>query len=334
MTIRDMKGKKHRILAENTLQARNRFEELSQFYYDTLRDIEMELDTYYRASDIISRKGYLKALTGQDMRSFKKQIEEFLQTDIREEWKRELEKLSSQSRVSRLQSMQVQLRQKIEELGKQEERILLESTRASYENTYYKTLFEVTKEIGTSKVFNMVNFRAIEVIQKQKWAIDNLNISERIWIRQDKVRNQLFYDLKRTVGLGEHPSVVAGEFAEKFNTSRKNAKRLLYSETARFTSEADKEVFEELDVERYQNIATLDNVTSDICVMMDLTIFPLREFDIGVTAPPFHPWCRTVTVPYYDDNIGERWARDGNKTYKVAGDITVKEWREKFVKAS
>jgi len=34
-----------------------------------------------------------------------------------------------------------------------------------------------------------------------------------------------------------------------------------------------------------------------------------NEFEPGVTALPFHPWCRSTTVPYFDEDfrqIGER----------------------------
>ena len=44
----------------------------------------------------------------------------------------------------------------------------------------------------------------------------------------------------------------------------------------------------------------------------------MSEWEIGVTAPPFHVYCRSTTVPYFDDglgSIGGRAARgDDGKT--------------------
>ncbi|MBQ5970240.1 MAG: hypothetical protein IJL52_09035 [Clostridia bacterium] len=61
----------------------------------------------------------------------------------------------------------------------------------------------------------------------------------------------------------------------------------------------------------------------------------MKEFKEGVTAPPFHPWCRCTTVPYFDDmkDIGERWMRDPEtgKTGVVPEDMTYQEWKEVFV---
>lgn len=60
----------------------------------------------------------------------------------------------------------------------------------------------------------------------------------------------------------------------------------------------------------------------------------MSEYQIGVTAPPFHPWCRGTTAPYFADmeGIGERWARDANgKAYEVPKDMTYRQWKQKYV---
>ena len=52
-----------------------------------------------------------------------------------------------------------------------------------------------------------------------------------------------------------------------------------------------------------------------------------------ITAPPFHVWCRSVTVPYFEDNYtGERAARSADgKTYYVPASMTYEEWRNSLV---
>ena len=60
----------------------------------------------------------------------------------------------------------------------------------------------------------------------------------------------------------------------------------------------------------------------------------MNDYKVGVTAPPFHPNCRTCTCPYFDDDFlkGDRAARgkDG-KTYYVPSDMKYSEWKEKYV---
>lgn len=60
----------------------------------------------------------------------------------------------------------------------------------------------------------------------------------------------------------------------------------------------------------------------------------MNKYEIGVTAPPFHPWCRGTTAPYFEDmqNIGERWARDADgKSYEVPKSMTYRQWKKKYV---
>ena len=58
----------------------------------------------------------------------------------------------------------------------------------------------------------------------------------------------------------------------------------------------------------------------------------MKDYQPGVTAPPFHVWCRSVTVPYFDDefNLGEKAARDveTGETYYVPSDMTYKDWKK------
>lgn len=96
------------------------------------------------------------------------------------------------------------------------------------------------------------------------------------------------------------------------------------------------ETAEELDVERYEKVATLDSLTSDICRFVDGKVFIMKEYEAGLTAPPSHYNCRTVTRPYFDDEFTEEEKRaargkDG-KTYYVPADMSYSSWYKEFVK--
>ena len=125
--------------------------------------------------------------------------------------------------------------------------------------------------------------------------------------------------------------------SNKINVSKANAGRLVMTESAYFSSTAQKECFKELDVERYEIEATLDGHTSDICQEMDGKVFKMSEYEERVTAPPFHVNCRSCTAPYFDDEFTKDEQRatrdeDGN-TYYVPADMTYKEWKRKYVKS-
>lgn len=72
----------------------------------------------------------------------------------------------------------------------------------------------------------------------------------------------------------------------------------------------------------------------DNLVNSTLPILLFQNKQAGSTAPPFHPWCRGTTAPYYEDmvGVGQRFARDKDgKTYAVPSDMTYAEWKQKFV---
>jgi hypothetical protein len=93
-------------------------------------------------------------------------------------------------------------------------------------------------------------------------------------------------------------------------------------------------------VDRYEYLATLDNRTSEICRELDGKVFDVKEAEVGVNQPPMHPYCRSTTIPSFeDDDIGayitDRIARDRNgNSYLVGKDVTFKEWAEKYASAS
>lgn len=103
------------------------------------------------------------------------------------------------------------------------------------------------------------------------------------------------------------------------------------TECSYFASVGQKDCFKDLDVEKYEIVATLDNKTSHICQEMDGKVFDMKDYEPGITAPPFHVFCRSTTAPYFDDEeaYGERVARDhAGNVYYVPSDMTYGEWKE------
>jgi SPP1 gp7 family putative phage head morphogenesis protein len=132
--------------------------------------------------------------------------------------------------------------------------------------------------------------------------------------------------------LGRSPDEAIKAIANKMKTSKNQAGRLVMTESAFFSSQSQGDAFNQLDVEQYEIVATLDSRTSEICQELDGQVFDMKDFQPGVTAPPFHVWCRTTTVPHFDDNYTERAARGADgKTYYVPGDMKYPDWKKTFV---
>ena len=61
----------------------------------------------------------------------------------------------------------------------------------------------------------------------------------------------------------------------------------------------------------------------------------MKDYEPGVTAAPFHVFCRTTSVPYFEDDFygGERAARgEDGKTYYVPDNMKYKDWEHPLLK--
>ena len=61
---------------------------------------------------------------------------------------------------------------------------------------------------------------------------------------------------------------------------------------------------------------------------MDGKVIDKKDYQPGVTVPPFHPNCRGTTCPWFDDmaDVGQRIARDNEgEVYYVPPDMTYRE---------
>ena len=166
------------------------------------------------------------------------------------------------------------------------------------------------------------------------WAVDGVNFSERIWSNKQKLIDVAYRELTQGIMLGRDPQKTIDAIAKQMNASKSQVGRLVMTEEAYFASASRKDCFNDLGVEKYVIVATLDNRTSEICQEMDGKVFKMSDYQPGTTAPPFHVNCRSTTAPYFEDMQGivERAARDENgKAYDVPGSMAYKEWKDRFV---
>ena len=117
------------------------------------------------------------------------------------------------------------------------------------------------------------------------------------------------------------------------NAAQYAASRLAQTEITRVITESDKDTFAEMGIDEVEIVGTLDLHTCDTCGDMDSKHMPRSEAKAGTTAPPFHPNCRCVIVPYDEEFRDEyRIMRDPvTGKSKIIENMTFKEWKEKYV---
>ncbi len=202
-----------------------------------------------------------------------------------------------------------------------------------YEGSYYHTAFEVQRGLGVGWTMHAINEEAIKKVLSRPWTADGQTFRDRCWTNKETLINAVNTQLTQMIIQGEAPDAAIRAISKQFNVSKAKAGRLVMTESAYFSSAAQKDCFNALGVEQYQVVAALDHETCDLCGKLDGKVFKMSEYQVGLTAPPFHPWCRCCTCPYFEDmaGIGERYARDAitGESFKVPGNMTYDQWKAK-----
>ena len=316
--------------------------EIEQIYKQAQKEIEGKINTWYQrfaTNNGVSMAEARKMLSGTDLKEFKWDVKDYIKygqdNALMGGWMKELENASAKFHISRLEALKMYTQNSLEVMFEKQLGITTGTMTDVLQSGYYHTAYELQKGFGIGWDIAGLDQAHIEKLLSKPWAADGRNFSERIWSNKQKLISEIHNELTRNVMLGQDPQKAIDAIAKKMNTSKYNAGRLVMTEEAYFSSAAQKDSFHDLDVEKYEIVATLDSHTSDICREMDGKVFPMKDFEAGVTAPPFHVYCRSTTVPYFDENfeqVGERAARnEDRKTYYVPADMTYQGWKEAFV---
>lgn len=315
--------------------------EIEKQYKAAQNELEAQIARWYQRfadSNGISLAQAKQWLKGQDLAEFKWDVKEYIkygkENAINGAWMQELENASSKFHISSLEALQIQTQNSLETMFAQQMGTMKKALSDVYASGYYHTAYAVQQGFGLGWDIAGLDQAQIEKVLSKPWAVDGYNFSTRIWNSKTKLIGEVHNELSKNLLTGADPQKAIDSLAKKMGTSKSNAGRLVMTEQAYFSSAAQKDCFNDLDVEEYEIVATLDSHTSDICRSLDGKVFKMSDYKPGVTAPPFHVYCRSTTAPHFKDNFdaGERAARGADgKTYYVPEDVTYSEWKKAFV---
>lgn len=331
--------------AAQNQKGKNCCNEIEQQYRTSIKSIDKKINEWYGRlavnNDVTMQDAY-KLLDANELKEFKWDVNQYIkygrENGVNGRWMKELENASAKYHISRLEAMKMDLRQEIENLTARQQKAIDKTMRNVYKDGYMHTAYEIQKGMHIGWDFSTIDKRKIEKVINSPWAADGKNFSERIWGNGTKLVGELNQILTQNIILGESPQKAIDKLSKRMDVSKRAAGRLVMTEQAFFSAASQREAFKELDVEEFEIVATLDSHTSNICRSMDGKHFPMSKWEVGVNAPPFHVYCRSTTVPYFDDEeelgiVGERAARnEDGEVYYVPGNMTYNEWEQAFVK--
>lgn len=139
----------------------------------------------------------------------------------------------------------------------------------------------------------------IDDILNTPWGTDNLTYLQRLSNHYDKWTTILANDAKLSILKQDSILDVVQQALKRGESIKTTLKRLLRTEANAVSSLSRKQVYKTISVKKYKFIHN-DGCNCKTCTDMDGQIFPLSEYEVGVTANPLHPNCRDYTIPVFD----------------------------------
>lgn len=310
---------------------------INDAFYNCLKEIEKEISVlYYRYAEDNELDYDLatKLLTGDEYKSFRMGLEEYMDLIDSPEIQLELNTLSTRSRISHLEETFFNIQKQIDKAYIYQHEAVESLMKESLQTNYHRVIFDIGVATGESVVKDFHKLTIREIVKEFERPWSGKNFSERIWKNRAKLKDALEEEIVKMAISGADCTQAIESVAKKMDVSKKAAATLVHTEQAYFSSLGTLKAYSEMGVDKYIYVATLDFRTSDICRDLDHEVFSIKDAQAGVNYPPMHPRCRSTTAPYTGAMEGTRTARDMfNNEVKVDKSLNYKEWHKKYVES-
>lgn len=340
----------HKRQERNEADALEVLKKMDAAYKEVRNNIESDLFSIFgrfMSDNGLSVTDAQEMLSGQEFKRWRKSLADYMKeieavgVDSLEGqalWL-EVEVLSARSRISRLDALHALIGANMAQVAAVQEKAVAEHLEALYYDDFmeggydfYKMGLETAVDAAESGALALSNAFVHEVIT-EPWS--GAMFSSRIWKNEWNMAQRVSEMVGRSLIAGHSTKRIARDIEEALGVDRRNAERLILTESAHVKTEADLQLFNTLDIRRVEFHATLDNRTcEEECAQHDGEIIAIKDLKDGINKPPLHPRCRCVLLPYNEALASvkkheKRIARNAEgKNIRVDGNMTYKEWRK------
>ena len=292
---REAEQRKHNIRDEAEYQ-----KHIHEIYQNMIDEIEKEINGFYgkyAKKEGITMAEAKKRAAKADIEVLGRKAARYVRDkDFSQQANEEMRLYNMTMKVNRLELLKAQIGLEMvagfDELQKYYEEKLTDRTSAEFE-----------RQAGILGKTIKSNAKAANAIVNASF--HNATFSDRIWMYQDMLKNELSSLLQTGLIQGQHPRKLATHLRKRFGVSRSNAERLMITEMARVQTEAQKQSFERNGFEEYTFLAL--GTACPICRALDGKHFKVKKMMPGTNAPPMHPRCRCSVAAYEDSEDYEAW---------------------------
>lgn len=321
--------------------------DLDDIYTKALTNISNDLNRWYlRFMDnngIVDYHQAKQMLNKKELKELRWTLDDYIkygqENAVNEKWIKQLENASARVHITRLEALEMQINNYVETIYSNYYKKTNSLIGNVLENSYYGTLFEISKGLNVKfDSFFLIDRKKIEKLLAKPWADPRENFSDNIWKNKDKLIHNLHKHLVIGLISNKTPDKIITDFAKAMNSSRNNASRVIMTESAYFSVLGQKECYNDLGIKKFEIVATLDGTTCKRCGSFDHKVINNKDFEAGITVPPFHCNCRCTTVPYFNDEFtrdSKRIARDADgDTIYVEYNMDYEKWKKEYLAES
>ncbi len=292
---RETEQRKHNIRDEAEYQ-----KHIREIYQNMIDEIEKEISGFYgkyAKKEGITLTEAKKRAAKADIEALGRKAARYVKTkDFSQQANDEMRLYNMTMKVNRLELLKAQIGLEMvagfDEMQKYYEEILTERAVSEFE-----------RQAGILGKTVQNNAKAADAIVNASF--HNATYSDRIWMYQGMLKNELSSLLQTGLIQGQNPRRLATHLRKRFGVSQNNAERLMITELARVQTEAQKQSFERNGFEEYTFLALGD--ACPICKALDEKHFKVKKMMPGTNAPPMHPRCRCSVAAYEDSEDYEEW---------------------------
>lgn len=292
---RETEQRKHNIRDEAEYQ-----KQIRAIYQNMIDEIEKEINGFYgkyAKKEGITMADARKRAAKADIEALGRKAAKYVkEKDFSEQANEEMRLYNMTMKVNRLEFLKAQIGLEMvagfDELQKYYNEILTE-----------RTISEFERQAGILGKTVQNNAKAANAIVNASF--HNATYSDRIWMYQDMLKNELNNLLQTGLIRGQNPRKLATHLRKRFGVSQSNAERLMITELSRVQAEAQKQSFIRNGFTKYTFVAL--GSACPICKALDGKHFEVEKMMPGENAHPMHPRCRCSVSAYEDSEDYEAW---------------------------
>ena len=307
---------------ETDTYARN----IMDLYDETANQLENEINAMlqkYAQDNKLDNAEAEKLLSSEEYSRWRKSMDKYVaetQTDSRTLL--ELNTLSAKSRISRKEQLLSQIYLQMINLAGDTETKLTDLLSDMFKTNYYRSCYDIQSIMGVGFTVAKVDEKMLKRILEFPWS--GKNYSQALWEDTDKLAALARRELTMGFMSGASVQKMAKSIDDVMHRGRKNAERLVRTESSYFSNQGQMQSYQELGIEEYIFLGG----GCEMCQALNGQAFKLSEAEAGVNLPPIHPNCKCTTRA--KPRIDMFALKDGANPLK--DNPKFEEWKKRYVK--